>query len=162
MLYSLLFLQCCTSFLDARLLIFLMVSTNVSMRLICFLLSFTISKAWFISISFSGRYSESILVFYIFFKHFFRNISNAARKISIRPECALLPKMLSQIVLILFPYMVCRVTLHQIYYFTDRHCRFCFYHVMDMAFVSFHISDNHMMFLAYLVRKLFYIIRYMF
>ena len=49
-----------TNSLVSKLLIFLIVSTNVSMRSICFLLSFTIPKARSISISSSGRYSESI------------------------------------------------------------------------------------------------------
>ena len=58
--------------------------------------------------------------------------------------------------------MIRSVTLPQIYDFTDRHCWLCFYHVMDMVFVCFHISDNYMMFLTYLIGKLFYIIRYLF
>ena len=58
--------------------------------------------------------------------------------------------------------MICCITLHQIYYFTDRHCWFCFYHVMNMIFICLHISDNDFMLLTYLIRKLLYIIWYLF
>ena len=44
----------------------------------------------------------------------------------------------------------------------DRHCWFCFYHIMNMAFVCLHISNNDFMLLTYLIRKLLYIIWYLF
>ena len=34
---------------------------------------------------------------------------------------------------------------------TDRHCRFCLYHVMNMVFICFHISDNNTVPLTYLI-----------
>lgn len=57
--------------------------------------------------------------------------------------------------------MIRSITFHQIYDFANGHRWFCFCHVMNMVFVSFHIPDDYMMLLAYLKRKSFYIIRYL-
>ena len=31
--------------------------------------------------------------------------------------------------------MICSITFHQVNDFTNRHCWFCFYHIMDMFFI---------------------------
>ena len=46
--------------------------------------------------------------------------------------------------------------------YTNRHRWFCFYHVINMVFIRFHVSNNYMMSFAYLIGKLLYIIRYLF
>ena len=76
------------------------------------------------------------LIFYIFSQHLFWNISYTADKISVRSKSMFFPEMFSQIIRISFPNMICCIILHQIYYFTDRHCWFCFYHVMNMIFLN--------------------------
>ncbi len=60
-------------------------------------------------------------------------------------------QMFLQIIWTPFPNMICSVAFHQVYNFVDRHCWLCFYHVIGMAFARFHISDNYVMFLAYLI-----------
>lgn len=82
------------------------------------------------------------LIFYVFVHHFFWNIPDTARKISVRPKCMFFPNMFPQVYRIPFPYVVCRVTFHQIYDFSDWHCWLCFDHVMDMeAFYMFLYID---------------------
>ena len=61
----------------------------------------------------------------------------------------------------IFPKYDMLCNFYQIYDFTDRHCWLCFYHVLNMVFICFHISDNNLVLLTYLVRKLFYIIHYL-
>ena len=63
-------------------------------------------------------------------KHSLRYMRN------IRPKGMLFPKMFPQIIRVLFPNRICCIDLHQIYNLTDRHCWFCFYHVMDMVFIK--------------------------
>ena len=100
---------------------------------------------------------------YPWFSVYFCSISSEtfptlhAKYPSVQKVCSF-PKMFPQIIRVLFPNMICCIALHPIYHLTDRHCWFCFYHVMDMVFVSFHMSDNYMMFLTYLIRELFYVI----
>ena len=64
---------------------------------------------------------------------------------------AVLPLSVPKIVRISFPYMICRVTFHQINNSANGHCRLCFHHVMNMVFIRFHVSDDYFMFLAYLI-----------
>ena len=52
--------------------------------------------------------------------------------------------------------MVCCIALHQVYNLTNRHCWFCLYHIVNVAFICFHISYYHTVSLTYLIRKLFY------
>ena len=98
------------------------------------------------------------LVFYVFTKHFFRNIPYATGKIPLCSESMFLPEMLFEIVWISLPNRICRIAFHQIYDFTDRHGSFRFYHVRDMVFIRLPISDNDFVFLTYLVRKLLSIV----
>lgn len=69
-------------------------------------------------------------------------------------RCAHFLEIFSEITGISFPYMVCRVTVHKIYNFTD----FRFYHIINMIFICFHIFDDYMMLLTYLIRELFDIV----
>lgn len=88
------------------------------------------------------------MVFDIFFEDFLADIASRTDEVTIGPKGVFLPETLFEIGRMQFPDVVGGITFHQLDDIGQGFFGVGFDHVVDMVFVSFHVSDENVVLVA--------------